>query len=404
MLSQEKINKILKKKNIIGIGYGFGEGKKANKEVYRIYVTKKLPEDELDPEDIAPKSIEGTETDVIEIGEIKALCLNFLKKLKPKETLDRTSRVRPIQGGVSIGNIKITAGTKGHEVIVSSFKEKEGVSGMLENGRYILTNAHVACADVRADVSKQETKCVQPGVYDGGKLQTDYIGDLKSHVVIQQNSPNYVDAALIKCNSIHDYSSTIYEIGIPRGIKQPEVGMRVKKSGRTTGLTFAQITDTKAIIKVSYGSFTATFYNQIVIQGSGFSAGGDSGSLVLTEDNYAVGLLFAGSTSTTIANNIFNVLKVFDAELVCESPKQNEIVFLVEKLNQSVKLYVSVYHKSDNTPVENSLISVCKDSTSVSSKYTNSSGKCDFELQPGKYIVKFSKDGYVPQEKEITLN
>ena len=35
---------------------------------------------------------------------------------------------------------------------------------------------------------------------------------------------------------------------------------------------------------------------------------GDSGSLVLTEDNFAVGLLFAGSEQATMLNNIEYVL------------------------------------------------------------------------------------------------
>ena len=49
----------------------------------------------------------------------------------------------------------------------------------------------------------------------------------------------------------------------------------------------------------------ARFKDQIVT--TNMSAGGDSGSLVLTIDNVAVGLLFAGSSTSMIANQIENV-------------------------------------------------------------------------------------------------
>jgi len=69
---------------------------------------------------------------------------------------------------------------------------------------------------------------------------------------------------------------------------------------------------------VDYRTGTARFAGQIVITGSGelFSAGGDSGSLIVSKglllaDRRPVGLLFAGSSVTTIANPIELVLDRF---------------------------------------------------------------------------------------------
>ena len=45
------------------------------------------------------------------------------------------------------------------------------------------------------------------------------------------------------------------------------------------------------------------------------SAGGDSGSAVLTDDNYLVGLLFAGSDKVTICNRIENVFTLLNVHL-----------------------------------------------------------------------------------------
>jgi hypothetical protein len=92
------------------------------------------------------------------------------------------------------------------------------------------------------------------------------------------------------------------------------VGLAVKKQGRTTGLTTGEVSGINATVTVSYGSVgTARFVNQIVITPGTFSAGGDSGSLIVTadENKNPVGLLFAGSDTHTIANPIGLVLDNF---------------------------------------------------------------------------------------------
>jgi hypothetical protein len=52
------------------------------------------------------------------------------------------------------------------------------------------------------------------------------------------------------------------------------------------------------------------------LNGQSFSDSGDSGSLILTRDSQlAVGLLFAGSASHTIANHIDDVLQALNVTL-----------------------------------------------------------------------------------------
>ena len=70
-----------------------------------------------------------------------------------------------------------------------------------------------------------------------------------------------------------------------------------------------------ATVNVGYDSGVARFVNQIIITPGNFSAGGDSGSLIVVEKGKdarkPVGLLFAGSTSITVANPIGAVLSRF---------------------------------------------------------------------------------------------
>ena len=98
------------------------------------------------------------------------------------------------------------------------------------------------------------------------------------------------------------------------------VGLVVKKTGRTTNFTTGRITAINPTVNVGYGSGrVARFVDQIVT--TTMFAGGDSGSLVLTLDNVAVGLLYAGSAVAMIANQIENVralLRVEVAEQILE--------------------------------------------------------------------------------------
>jgi len=128
----------------------------------------------------------------------------------------------------------------------------------------------------------------------------------------------YIDAAIAdaKIDGLHTISDEIIDIGkLNPAPLSPSVDLDVKKAGRTTGLTHGRITALEAAVKVSYGDFTATFADQIVITGQGgdFSAAGDSGSLIVSEDtNRPVGLLFAGGDGTTIANPIRRIAEFFN--------------------------------------------------------------------------------------------
>lgn len=88
----------------------------------------------------------------------------------------------------------------------------------------------------------------------------------------------------------------------PKATTDPSSGMKVKKVGRTTGLTTGTIeafVPTPWILPYKSGKFTATvwFTDTWTVRsndGDPFALPGDSGSLIVTEDgSQAVGLLFA---------------------------------------------------------------------------------------------------------------
>ncbi len=127
---------------------------------------------------------------------------------------------------------------------------------------------------------------------------------------------NLVDAAVAE-GQFYDLDREIYWSGPVRGWRlkaNVPVGTLVKKTGRTTNLTTGRITAINATIDVNYGGGrVGRLMEQIVT--TNMSAGGDSGSLVSTLDNVAVGLLFAGSPQAMIANQIENVRALLRVEV-----------------------------------------------------------------------------------------
>jgi Peptidase family S64 len=115
-----------------------------------------------------------------------------------------------------------------------------------------------------------------------------------------------------------DPTGFIEDIGVPSGtVVSPSVGLGVSKSGRTTGFTTGTISSINTSVNVQYQKqcnqgqkFVVSYTNQVVINSSTFSAGGDSGSLIVTNNlsHNPVALLFAGSSTTTIGNPIGEVL------------------------------------------------------------------------------------------------
>ncbi|HAA89753.1 MAG: Uncharacterized protein XD63_0466 [Thermoanaerobacterales bacterium 50_218] len=315
--------------NVIGVGIGYKKkGQRETDELAVIFfVEKKLPAEALRIDQLVPRRIAGVPTDVVEIGEVRFL--------------GRTGKVRPAPPGVSIGHYRVTAGTFGAVV-----KDRKTGEIMILSNNHILANTTDG-NDGRAQIGDP---VYQPGSYDGGS-DDDVIGNLAGFIpvyrytgdaeckvatfglraantVIQAFRPNYylrlekrgrvnlVDCAVARPLEPDLITPEILEIGRVAGIREPEPGLVVKKSGRTSGLTIGKITAIRVVLNVTMGmgNDAARFQEQVVADLK--SAPGDSGSLVLDEENRAVGLLFAGSTDYSVFNPIQTVLEKLGVDLV----------------------------------------------------------------------------------------
>ena len=149
---------------------------------------------------------------------------------------------------------------------------------------------------------------IQPGTVDGGvSTGADDIGtlDASKDIVFTTSANNEIDAAIALSDTTLLGNATPADgYGTPKSMTiAPALNMKVKKYGRTTGQTSGRITAINVTLNVGYDSGVARFVNQIIIEPGSFSAGGDSGSLIVADgkgrnkgdDRKPVGLLFAGS-------------------------------------------------------------------------------------------------------------
>jgi hypothetical protein len=178
---------------------------------------------------------------------------------------------------------------------------------------YILSNNHVLGLSGQASAGDDIS---QPGLIDNGCRVSTVVADFTA---APQLGPSNVDAAIAQLRlGLMDASGFIEDIGVPSSVvRAPAVGLSVAKSGRTTGFTTGTVGSINTSVSVQYQrscgqgkKFTVSYTNQVVINSSTFSAGGDSGSLIVTNDSnhQPVALLFAGSSTTTIGNPVGQVL------------------------------------------------------------------------------------------------
>jgi hypothetical protein len=266
-----------------------------------------------------PETLDNTPVQIMVTGEIKAF------KSTTTTVNHKAKQSIPIKLGTSGGwrydlaNGYCCGGTLGSLIQVGDTK-------------YILSNYHVFEADIipggNDRVAETDNEVIQPGLIDVS-CNADNAQNVGTLVKISSLSGSNVDAAvaavipgqvdekgfILEINTLSKLTATAY-------LKQP-----VKKSGRTTGLTRSSVSGLNATVSITYDNecaggtaFTKTFTGQIVIsnRASKFLAGGDSGSLMVEDvaiNPKAVGLLFAGSSLSAIANPITEVLSIVGSKL-----------------------------------------------------------------------------------------
>ncbi|NLW07248.1 MAG: hypothetical protein GX039_04615 [Clostridia bacterium] len=327
VLAKHSLN-LMRLPNVVGVGRGYKcvRGETTRTPAVVVLVKEKVPQAKLQRGAKVPQVLDYVNTDVLEVGELRLL--------------SRTGYQRPAQPGMSIGHYKVTAGTFGAVV-----KDRRSGEPLILSNNHVLANISNG-RDGRASIGDP---IYQPGVYDGGsseqviaylerfvpiypavnrelscpraariqELLTNFVRLFRSDYQVRLEkinaAGNLVDCAVARPVKKEYIQPEILELGMVKGVREPRVGMEIVKSGRSSGITRSVIKVMQATVKVGLEEgMSGVFTNQFVT--GQIAQPGDSGSLVLDTENYAVGLLFAGSDLTSISNPIQTVLDQLEVE------------------------------------------------------------------------------------------
>lgn len=174
---------------------------------------------------------------------------------------------------------------------------------------HLLSNSHVF-ADLQKATVDEDDLIMQPSPGDQGNNRP--IGALINFSMLKfegdVNEPNHIDAAIAKLWSTQQHKPLLPFIGAVKGYVNKEdikPGEGARKFGRTTGYTEGRIFSIYLDIWIRYDRTrqSAFFENQLLVEPAGpafskFVAKGDSGSLLVDENQHALGLIFGGMSET----------------------------------------------------------------------------------------------------------
>ena len=188
-----------------------------------------------------------------------------------------------------------------------------GCMVQIGNGVAAITNAHVS------------------GMRGEGKRMGQPVAQGKYFATVQKvfpisfarNASNTIDLAVLdgkSADGAHRITPHQTDIAgrLGKEFKDAKSGMRVIKSGRTTGVTRGKCVGIKGVSHVGYDSGTARFTDLDIFRGDSgdLSAAGDSGSAILEEGtNNFVSLLFAGGGGSTLGCAARNVMRAINGTM-----------------------------------------------------------------------------------------
>lgn len=246
---------------------------------------------------------------------LRGTALLLVAAVVPSFAANTGHQTPPIQLGTSGGSANDISTQFCCVGTLGSLVTRDGV-------QYILSNNHVLA---RSGSAASGEHIIQPGLADNNcsAAGTNFVATFPGNIVPLGHN---TDTALGQVRSGQVVTTgSILGVGIPCSTTaSPSVGLKVTKAGRTTGTTTGTVQAINVSATIQYetqcgagSTFNETYTNQVSITPGTFSAGGDSGSLILTNTNtsnrHPVALLFAGSSSVTIGNPISAVVSAYTA-------------------------------------------------------------------------------------------
>lgn len=307
------------------------KGVTSKQDALVFYVEKKL---HVATEDMIPATIDGVPTDVVEVGKIT------FQLLPPCEPETMQQRITPVRGGIQVGvplEQGYSVGTMGAILKVDNDNRLVGLTCS-----HVAYNPYWAYMDTGDPddgvfLTAKDMPIYQPNPDENEDNEIGYVHD---DVPVNYTGDNYVDASVFTINP--ERGVTVGITGLTKKpqslipIEELELLQTVVKAGRTTGITYGNISSLSATVNVySYNGSLSTYLEQIIITPSNpskpFSDLGDSGSVVCVDlgNGYVgiIGLLIAGNENLAVITPIqfitssFNLIP-WDGSLIVNSTKE----------------------------------------------------------------------------------
>jgi len=187
----------------------------------------------------------------------------------------------------------------------------------------MLSNNHVVAGENRGQRGKDAI--LQQGA--GARTSALHAAELTEFIDLKDSPPgaipamsnviwNDVDAGVAQLRSKVRHRQAYLPArtaASPMGHDTAQLGDKVHKVGRTTGLTYGEITQIAVQVgPIDYSLPGPCWFRDCMLieglNGTTFADHGDSGSAIVRDDGKVLGLLFAGTDSQTYACGIDNVL------------------------------------------------------------------------------------------------
>ncbi|WP_299736484.1 hypothetical protein [uncultured Roseobacter sp.] len=247
----------------VGVGWKYVGGRRTNELAIRVYVTDKR---DVPPPERIPPQFAGVPTDVIQ-RRIKPMVL-AAPVPQVAASVDAGS-YDPLVGGISIGSCREIGGNAFSGTLGCPVVDRQTDDPM------VLSNYHVLALDQMFAVGDQ---IVQPSVPDAGACPDDVIGTLQRAVLGGQ-----IDAAVASATN-RETRCEIVEIGAIGGTGVADIGMEVRKRGRTSRVTSGTIDALDVAISVDFeGIGPVMFSNQIEITSGARSIAVEEGLFIAGE-------------------------------------------------------------------------------------------------------------------------
>lgn len=270
---RKRLDLISPKKYTVGIGLKETGGRFTNRLAIFVYVHKKMPSNEVPSAEMIPSEYAGFITDVVEYQPVP---------------ISDFAPYNPLRGGISInrisrtGNISEFPGTLGAIVRSRSNPRK----------KLLLTCAHV----VKYDYNEPDANAIGRSIFQPPEGQTGAVVIGKVADVKFLGSPYMLDCAVIELTSPnHTMLNEIVDIGPVKGVHlwntppPQSLPKKVKKRGGRTLYTEGYI------VRFIFGAtqpIVSGFEVISSVPGKAFAGGGDSGSIILNENDEVEGLLY----------------------------------------------------------------------------------------------------------------